>query len=83
MALKTLTSARSAIEATKGTGITVTRQLYAQAMTWNQTVATILPQELRNSYFQNFRAYPASRALSSRSPGTSPTTTWRSGSRSR
>ena len=58
MAMKTLTSARTAIEGTKGSALTVTRNLYAADMSWNQSVATIMPQELRNSYFQNFRAYP-------------------------
>lgn len=59
MALKILTSARTAIEATKGTAVTpATRLLYATDMEWDQQVDTIIPQELRNSYFQNFRAYP-------------------------
>lgn len=58
MALKTLTSARTALETVRGTSLTCTRILYGSDMTWEQEVSTILPDELRGSYFQTFRAYP-------------------------
>jgi hypothetical protein len=59
MAVKVLTTARTAIEATAGSSMgTATRLLYFAEGTHEQVVATIAPTELRNSYFRQFRAYP-------------------------
>jgi len=57
VALKTLTSARTAIESARGTAVTCTRLLYAGEMSWEQEVGTVMPTELRNSYFKSFRGY--------------------------
>ena len=58
MSLKTLTSARTAIEPSRGSVTTCTRLLYAADMSWNQTIGTITPAELRNTYYPGFRSYP-------------------------
>lgn len=50
MALKVFTSARAALESTRGTDLTPTRLIYAENFVHGQEVATIRPTELRNSY---------------------------------
>lgn len=50
MALKVFTSARAALESVRGTDLTPTRIIYGEEFAWDQTVATIRPSELRNSY---------------------------------
>jgi len=57
MSVKTLLSARAILETTRGSAGTPTRILYFEEGTHNQEISTILPRELRNSYFPNFRAY--------------------------
>jgi hypothetical protein len=50
------TSARAALEATRGTSITPTRIIYAETFTLDHTVATIRPEEQRASYEGFFQA---------------------------
>ncbi len=50
MSLQVFTSARAALEATRGTGVTPTRIIYGQSFTHEQLVAAIRPEELRNNY---------------------------------
>jgi hypothetical protein len=57
MALRTLLSARAGLETTRGTGVAPTRLLYFANGRHDQGVGTIMPTELRNSYFPTFRAY--------------------------
>lgn len=56
MALKVFTSARAGLESTRGTGVTPTRLIYAEEMGFEQSVATISPDELRNSYNPKYSA---------------------------
>lgn len=56
MALRTFTSARAALEATRGTDLTPTRIIYGESFDHGQTIATIRPEELRNSYEGFFSA---------------------------
>jgi hypothetical protein len=56
MALKVFTSARAALEATRGTDLTPTRLIYGESFEHDQTIATIRPEELRNSYEGFFSA---------------------------
>src|SRR5580765_4363938 len=48
--MATFTSARAALEATRGTAITPTRIIYAEQFTLDHSVATIRPEEQRASY---------------------------------
>lgn len=57
MAVKTLLSARAALEAARGTGLTPTRLLYFEEGSHEQKVATIRPKELRASFVESFRSY--------------------------
>jgi len=50
MALEVFTAARIGLEATRGTSVTPTRNLSASSFIWEQTIATIRPEELRNNY---------------------------------
>lgn len=50
MALHIFRSARAALEATRGTDLTPTRLIYQDEIEHQQEVATIRPQQLRNSY---------------------------------
>ena len=50
------TSARAALEATRGTDLTPTRIIYAEAFELTHEVATIRPEELRASYEGFFQA---------------------------
>ena len=50
------TSARAALEATRGTDLTPTRIIYAESFELDHTVATIRPEELRASYEGFFSA---------------------------
>jgi hypothetical protein len=50
------TSARAALEATRGTDLTPTRIIYGESFTLDHTVATIRPEELRASYEGFFQA---------------------------
>jgi hypothetical protein len=52
------TSARAALEATRGTAITPTRIIYAESFDLEHSVATIRPEELRGSYEGFFSAAP-------------------------
>lgn len=54
--LKVFTSARAALETTRGTDLTPTRLIYGEAFELDHTVATIRPDELRNSYEPVFSA---------------------------
>lgn len=56
MALDVFTSARAALESTRGTDLTPTRLIYAETFEHEHTVATIRPQEHRNSYESVFSA---------------------------
>lgn len=58
MALKTLYGLRGLLESSRGNGGTPTRLLYVDEATHDQTVETIRPGEMRNSYSPSFRAYP-------------------------
>ena len=57
MAVGTLLSARAALEATRGTGVTPTRLLYFTEGSHEQKVATIRPIERRASFVEAFRSY--------------------------
>lgn len=50
MALQVFQSARAALEVTRGLDLTPTRIIYGQQFTHEQTIATVRPEELRNSY---------------------------------
>ena len=50
------TSARAALEVTRGTDLTPTRIIYGESFSLDHTVATIRPAELRASYEQYFQA---------------------------
>ncbi len=50
MALQVFTSARAALEVTRGTDLTPTRLIYGESFKHDHTVATIRPEEHRNSY---------------------------------
>jgi hypothetical protein len=50
------TAAYAALEATRGTDLTVTRKIYAESFTLDHVVATIRPEELRGSYEGFFSA---------------------------
>jgi hypothetical protein len=52
----TFTSARAALESTRGTDLTPTRIIYAEEFTLEHTVATIRPEEQRASYEGFFQA---------------------------
>lgn len=56
--LRTLLSARTALESVRGTGLTPTRLLYFEEGTHEQEIGTIRPTERRASYFEAFRGYP-------------------------
>jgi hypothetical protein len=56
MALQVFQSARAALEVTRGTDLTPTRLIYGESFTHNHEVATIRPEELRNSYEGFFSA---------------------------
>jgi hypothetical protein len=56
MALQVFQTSRAALEAVRGTNLTPTRILYAETMAHEQDVATIKPDELRNSYNPNYSA---------------------------
>ena len=60
MSVLALLSARSALETTRNTGVAPTRALYfdKDQSSWEQNVATIAPQEARNSFFEQYRVYP-------------------------
>jgi len=57
LALKTLLTARAALETARGTAITPTRLIYADEMAHDQKLAIQRPSERRASYFGNFRSY--------------------------
>lgn len=65
MALQVFTSARAALEATRGTDLTPTRLIYGESFTHDHEVATIRPEERRNSYegFYSAAAGPERSAL--------------------
>jgi hypothetical protein len=50
------TSARAALEVTRGTDLTPTRIIYGESFSLDHTVATIRPEELRGSYEGFFQA---------------------------
>src|SRR3989304_5533136 len=52
------TSARAALEATRGTDLTPTRIIYAESFALEHNVATIRPQEMRGSYEGFYSAAP-------------------------
>lgn len=54
--LQVFTSARGALEVTRGTSLTPTRLLYAESFELEHEVATIRPEELRSSYEGFFSA---------------------------
>lgn len=56
MALRVFQSARAALESTRGTGLTPTRLIYFEEGSFEQTVATIKPDEHRGSYNPNYSA---------------------------
>jgi hypothetical protein len=56
MALQVFQTARAALESTRGTDLTPTRIIYGESFTHNHEVATIRPEELRNSYEGFFSA---------------------------
>jgi hypothetical protein len=56
MALQVFQTARAALEAVRGTDLTPTRIVYGESFTHNHEVATIRPEELRNSYEGFFSA---------------------------
>jgi hypothetical protein len=56
--LQVFTSARAALEVTRGTDLTPTRLIYAEEFALEHTVATIRPTELRGSYEGVFSASP-------------------------
>jgi hypothetical protein len=56
MALRVFTSARAALEVTRGTDLTPTRLIYGEEFTHEQDRMTIRPAELRNSYEGFFQA---------------------------
>jgi hypothetical protein len=56
--MQVFTSARAALEATRGTAITPTRIIYAEQFALEHTVATIRPEEQRASYEGWFAAQP-------------------------
>lgn len=56
--LTVFTSARAALEVTRGTSLTPTRILYGESFNPTHTVQTIRPEELRGSYEGFFQAGP-------------------------
>ena len=54
--LTVFTSARAALESTRGTDLTPTRIIYGESFTLDHSVATIRPEELRASYEGFFQA---------------------------
>lgn len=54
--LEVFTSARAALEVTRGTDLTPTRIIYGESFDLEHTVATIRPEELRASYEGFFQA---------------------------
>lgn len=56
MALKVFQSARAGLEADRGTNVTPTRLIYFEEGAHEQDVATIKPDERRNSYNPNYSA---------------------------
>lgn len=56
MALQVFTSARAALETVRGTNLTPTRIIYGEQFTHEQDIATIKPDEMRNSYNPNYSA---------------------------
>jgi hypothetical protein len=52
------TSARAALEVTRGTSLTPTRLIYAESFDLEHSVATVRPEELRASYEGFFSAAP-------------------------
>jgi hypothetical protein len=56
--LRTLLSARTALESARGTPVTPTRLLYFESGAHEQEIGTIRPVERRNSFFESFRSYP-------------------------
>jgi hypothetical protein len=58
VALQVFTSARAALEVTRGTNLTPTRLIYGESFVHSQDFATIRPEELRNSYEGFFSAAP-------------------------
>ena len=56
MALIVFTSARAALESVRGTNLTPTRLIYAEEFAHEQDVATVKPDERRNSYNPNYSA---------------------------
>lgn len=63
------TSARAALEATRGTAITPTRIIYAEEFELNHTVATIRPAEQRGSYEGYHSASPGPESSTVRMSG--------------
>lgn len=57
MAVKTLLSARAALETTRGTSVTPTRLVYFESGSHEQKVATLRPKERRASFVESFRSY--------------------------
>lgn len=58
MSLLVFQSARAALEAVRGTDLTPTRIIYGETFTLDNDVATIRPEEQRNSYEGFFSAVP-------------------------
>jgi hypothetical protein len=56
VALNVFTSARAALETTRGTSLTPTRLIYAEEFEHTQDIRTIRPTELRNSYNPVYQA---------------------------
>lgn len=56
--LQVFTSARAALEVTRGTDLTPTRLIYGESFSLEHTVATIRPEELRASYEGFYQAAP-------------------------
>lgn len=56
--LQIFTSARAALEATRGTDLTPTRIIYAEQFTWEPSIATVRPEELTGGY-EGFRSASA------------------------
>lgn len=56
--LNVFTSARAALEATRGTDLTPTRLIYAEEFVHVQEIQTVRPEEHRGSYFPVYGAAP-------------------------
>src|SRR6476659_4132142 len=56
--MQVFTSARAALEVTRGTALTPTRIIYAESFNLDHTVAPIRPEEQRASYEGWFAAQP-------------------------